>query len=206
MFGLRRRRLPSHRRPVLAPDERILAWAVVTAPELRGSQAHSSPRGVAAGPELRGSQAHGDAGDDVVVATTFGLWLPDTPDRLGWHEIHKATWSGRQLTIVPAREVDRTDGYAVMADLPPIVHQLLDPNDVPDQVRTRVSRSVAYTAHHQLPDGGGLRVVARRVSGVNGLRWTVRYDPGTDPAAPGVPEATAELVARARVASDPSDG
>jgi hypothetical protein len=34
--------------------------------------------------------------DDVVVATNHGLYLPDRP-RLGWHEIHKATWSGRAV-------------------------------------------------------------------------------------------------------------
>jgi hypothetical protein len=55
-----------------------------------------------------------------------------------------------------------------------------DPGDVPATVRERVTKSVAYTAHHPLPTGG-LRVVARRVAGVNGVAWHVRYDDGTDP-------------------------
>jgi hypothetical protein len=50
---------------------------------------------------------------------------------------------------------------------------------------------VAYTSRHPLP-GGGVLVVARRVPGSDGLRWTVRYDPGTPPA----PEAVADLVAQ----------
>jgi hypothetical protein len=40
-------------------------------------------------------------------------------------------------------------------------------------------------------------VVARRVPGVDGVTWHVRYDPGTDPDDPAVVSATAELVAEA---------
>jgi hypothetical protein len=137
--------------------------------------------------------------DDVVVVTNFGLWLPGATERLGWHEIHKATWSGRQLALVAAREVADGDGYTVMEDLPVLVVTLLDPDHVPEQVRTRVNRSVGYTSHHPLPEGGGVRVVGRRVSGVNGLRWTVRYDEGTDRDAPGIADSTAEFVAQAQV-------
>jgi hypothetical protein len=143
----------------------------------------------------------GAVGDDVVVATNFGLWLPSATERLGWHEIHKATWSGRQLALVAAREVAEADGYTVMEDLPVLVLTLLDPDRVPEQVRTRVNRSVAYTSHHPLPGGGGVRVVGRRIGGANGLRWAVRYDEGADREAPGVPEATAELVAQAQAST-----
>ena len=170
----RRRRLPAAKRPRLDRDERVVAWA-------------------------------GAAGDDVLVVTNYGVWLPSSAaassaaaGRIGWHEIHKATWSGRQLTLVAARERASADGYVVVADLPPVTCTLLDPDRVPEQVRTRVTRSIAYTSHHPLPGGGGVRVVARRVPGVNGLRWTVRYDEGVDPAAPGVAETTAELVAHGR--------
>lgn len=139
-------------------------------------------------------------GDDaVVVATNRGLWLPGL-SRLGWHEIHKAVWSGRELVVTPASVVDERDGYAVVADQPILSTLLVEPGEVPDQVRTRVTRSVAYTEHHSLPEGGGVRVVARRVSGVDGLTWTVRYDPGTPP-----DEATVDdLVASARAASAPA--
>jgi hypothetical protein len=138
------------------------------------------------------------ADDAVVVATNLGLWLPGEPGRLGWHEIHKATWSGRQLAVTAADQVAEGDGYVVMTDRQPVVHTLLDPDRVPEQVRTRVTRSVAYTSHHPVPGGGGVRVVARRVSGVDGLRWTVRYDTGTDPEFNGVGETIMSLVAAAR--------
>jgi hypothetical protein len=167
MPGLfRRRKLPADARPPLDRDERILAWA-------------------------------GATNDAVVVVTNFGLWLPGLTGsaRLGWHEIHKATWSGRALLVVPAREAESHETYVEMADEGTVSITLLDPDKVPEQVRTRVTRSVAYTNHHVLP-GGGVRVVARRVAGQDGLRWTVRYDPGT----PRAPDAVADLVSAARAA------
>jgi hypothetical protein len=114
---------------------------------------------------------------------------------LGWHEIHKATWSGRALLVVPAAVAATHDTYAEMADRPTLNVTLLDPDKVPEQVRARVTKSVAYTSHHVLP-GGGVRIVARRVPGVDGLTWTVRYDPGTPPA----PDAVGTLVTDAQAA------
>ena len=160
----RRPKLPASKRPPLAPDERVIAWA-------------------------------GLAGEDVVVATNLGLFLPGRDERIGWHEIHKATWSGRELTVVPATVVERREGYEVVADLPAVTYLLMDPGDVPDQVRARVTRSVGYSTHHP---GPGVRVVARRVPGVDGLSWAVRYDPGVDIADPAVVAATDELVDLAR--------
>jgi hypothetical protein len=137
----------------------------------------------------------------VVVVTTRGVFLPGR-DRLGWHEIHKATWANSHLTVIPSRQVGEGEGYAVMADADPVMVALPRPDDVPAEVRTRVTRSVAYTAHHDVP-GGGLRVVARRIAGRNGVLWHVRYDEGTDPADPEVVASTALLVAEAS-APDPT--
>lgn len=164
----RRRKLPLERRPTLDRDERIVAWAAAT-------------------------------GGDV-VATTRGLWLPaaDGPRRLGWEEIHKAAWSGRDLEVTPAATVTTINGYTVMADEKVVRLPLADPGDLPHQVRARVTRSVAYTVHHPLPGGGGVRVAARRVPGQDGLRWTVRYDTGADVDDPVVREVTSELVAQAQ--------
>jgi hypothetical protein len=160
----RRRKLPAGAKPPLARDERVLAWA-------------------------------GATGDDVVVATNLGLWLPsaDGPARLMWHEIHKATWSGRALVIVAAEVVAEHDTYTVTADAPARGVTLLDPDRVPEQVRARVTKSVAFTTHHPLPGGGGVRVVARRVPGRDGLSWAARYDPDTAPD----PETVDRLVAQA---------
>ncbi|MEE6263528.1 hypothetical protein [Plantactinospora sonchi] len=168
----RRRRLPTDRRPALDRDERVLDWARV-----------------------------GD-GTETVVVTDRGLWLPDREGRLGWHEIHKAVWSGRELAVTPAEPVGERADYRVLADGEVRTYLLLDPGEVPHQVRARVTRSVAYTAHHRLP-AGGVRVAARRVPGVDGLTWTVRYDPGTPSDDAAVVEETDQLVSVARTETTP---
>jgi hypothetical protein len=179
-LSMRRRRLPAEARPGLDRDERVLAWATAATD---GDEATATPEG-------------------VVIVTTRGVWLPGH-QRLGWHEVHKATWTGSRLTVTPSRWVADGDGYAVMADGTPVVVGLTDSDGVPAEVRDRVTRSVAYTAHHPLP-GGGVRVVARRVPGVNGVTWHVRYDDGTDAADPAVVAATATLVAGACAPDEPS--
>ncbi|MEN3309765.1 MAG: hypothetical protein V7603_5967 [Micromonosporaceae bacterium] len=134
---------------------------------------------------------------DVIVATNRGLWLPGS-HRLGWAEIHKAAWSGQELAVTPAAEVTTINGYAVMTDQPSLRYTLGQPGDVPHQVRARVTRSVAYTIQHALPGGGGVRIAARRVPGLDGLRWTVRYEGGADVDDPAVREMTSQLVAQAQ--------
>jgi len=139
----------------------------------------------------------------ALVATNRGLWLPDGK-KLGWHEIHKAAWSGRELRITPAEVAQDRAGYAVLVDGPVVSFLVLSPGELPDQVRTRVTRSVAYTTHHPM-NSGGVRVVGRRVSGQDGLSWAVRYDAGTPVDLPAVVELTDELVASARGTVEPRD-
>ncbi|TDB76435.1 hypothetical protein [Micromonospora sp. KC723] len=171
----RKPKLPPAARPPLTADERVLAWAA----------------------------AGNGEGDGVVVASNLGLWLPGHGHRLGWHDILKAVWSGRELTVTPAELVTERDGYRVVADHPAETYLLLDPGDLPHQVRARVTRSVAWTAHHRLPGGAG-RIAARRVAGVDGLAWTVRLDPGT-PTDDEVLAETDRLVADARATTAPAD-
>jgi hypothetical protein len=83
-----------------------------------------------------------------------------------------------------------------------VSYLLLEPNEVPEQVRARVTKSVAYTAHHPLPVGG-VRVVGRRVSGVDGLSWAVRYDAGTPVDSDQVVKVTDELVIAAQAGTAP---
>ncbi|MEV4344023.1 hypothetical protein AB0J83_06050 [Actinoplanes sp. NPDC049596] len=148
------------------------------------------------------------ADEQAVVATNLGLWLPSAPSRLGWHEIHKAAWSGRELRVTPAEVAEEREGYTVMVDGPVQTFLLLDPGQVPDQVRMRVSKSVAYTNHHPVqvstnrPEKpflvGGVRIVGRRVSGRDGLSWAVRYDSGTPVSHTTVIEVTDTLVSAAQ--------
>lgn len=143
-------------------------------------------------------------GEHVVVATNRGLWLPGRP-RLGWHEINKAAWSGRELRVTPAQVAERYEGWAVVVDEPVVSYLLLEPGDVPENVRARVSRSVAYTSHHPLPGGDrGVRIVARRVSGVDGLSWTARFDTNTAVDEPDAVEVVEGLVGQARTSATPA--
>jgi hypothetical protein len=136
---------------------------------------------------------------DAVMATTRGLLLPapEGHTRLPWHMIHKATWDRGMLHIVPGTEI--ADG--VVADAAPVAVQVAEPRDLPAEVRTRVTRSVAYSSYHRLP-GGGVRVVARRVPGQDGLTWVLRFDEGVDREDPAVQEAAAEFLNEARALAD----
>lgn len=137
--------------------------------------------------------------DTAIVATNRGLWLPGSTERLGWHRIHKATWRDGVLTVTPSTSEAAEDAdFAVVADTEPVTVVLTDPSELPKRVRERVTASVAYTSRHPLPGGGAARVVARRVSGRDGLSWSVRYEGDVDSADPAVASVAAELVATAR--------
>lgn len=169
---LSRRRLAPARRPDLEPDERMLAWAEVTD---------------------GGEVTHG-----VIVATNRGLWTPGARSRTGWSELHRVTWSGTLLTVVAAGVVADRDGYHIVADRPAATFELADPGRLPEQIRIRVNQSIGYTERVVLPGGGGARVVARRVSGRDGLRWVVRYDEGIAWDTPAIGAATDAIVENSR--------
>lgn len=142
-------------------------------------------------------------GGRSVLATQRGLWVPVDGDgsaahrRIDWYRVNKATWTGGVLAVVEAAEV----APGVIEDGHTVPLRLTEPRDLPPTVRTRVDQSVAYTTHHPLPPVGGVRVVARRVSGQDGLLWMVRYDEGTDPDDPDVAMLTEAMLADARVAA-----
>lgn len=117
--------------------------------------------------------------------------------RLPWHEIHKATWNDGLLTITPGIEVEP----GVVADGPPLRIRLAEPRELPAEVRRRVTRSVASSTRHALPDGG-VTIVARRQAGIDGLTWVLRFDEGTDRADPEVRQRAAELIAEAQSGDD----
>jgi len=180
VFG-RTPKLPADLRPDLERDERVIAWA--------------------------------RAGDAAIVVTNRGLWWPGRPERIWWHEIHKATWADGRLTVTgavpvpaapaagpvdePRPDVAEHSGYVLVEDAPPISVMLTEPGAVPRRLRERVNASVAYTTLYPVP-GGGARVVGRRVSGRDGLRWSVRFEGAVQSDDPAVRAAVDQFVSESK--------
>ncbi len=135
-----------------------------------------------------------EAGEPV-VATRKGLWVPGGPPRrIGWETVHTAGWDSGRFRLVEGVEVEPD----VVADGPVTVLRLAEAGGLPAAVHERVTASVAYTVHHQLPGLGGVRIVGRRVPGRDGVSYAARYDDGTDRQHPAVVAATEQLLAQAR--------
>ena len=140
------------------------------------------------------------ASGGAVVATPIGLWLPGVPDRLPWHLIDKATWRNNVLTLITA--IDPGDG--VLVEQPPHSVRLDQPRDIPQTVRVRVEKAIAFTRHHPLPGAEatgvrrGVRVVGRRVPGYDGVSWQLVFDAGVDRDDPAVRAAASAYVDQAR--------
>lgn len=137
----------------------------------------------------------------AVVATPLGLWLPGVPDRLPWHLIDKVIWRSNTLTLIPA--VD--SGGGVLVEQPPRSVRLEQPRDIPQNVRARIEKAIAFTRHHPLPGAEGaagvrrgVRVVGRRVPGEDGVSWQLVFDPGVDRDDPAVRAAASAFVDQAR--------
>jgi hypothetical protein len=131
----------------------------------------------------------------AVIATNLRLWVAGSGTQ--WNEISKATWDGNALTVVGSKVVEERDGYSVIADQEPVRLVLTDPGHLPHEVRQRVTASVRHPARHEV-DGTGFWLAARRVPGVDGLSWIVRYDSAADAASSEVIALTDELVAETR--------
>lgn len=121
--------------------------------------------------------------DELVVATTGGLWITEhgEPRRLAWEHIVTARWNGNALTVTAAAEV----APQIMRRRPALVLPLPEPGDVPRAVRQRVDRSVAASHRRSLPGGSTVLLVARRVSGRDGLAWYAVFDRDADAADEG---------------------
>jgi hypothetical protein len=137
------------------------------------------------------------ASGGAVLATPLGIWLPGSPDRLPWHLIDKATWRDGILTLIPAED----SGDGVLVERPPRTVRLDTPRDIPQTVRVRVQKAIAFTRHHPVPgaDRRGVRVVGRRVPGRDGVSWQLVFDDGVDRNDPAIRAAADAYVEQARV-------
>lgn len=122
-------------------------------------------------------------GGGTLVVTSWGIWPPgETPERIGWHEIGKATWDRTALVVIPTVAEQIAPGTELLTDARPRRFRMAEPGKVPQAVQERVTGSIRSRNHRELP-GGGAWVLQRKVPGRDGLVLQVRPDAGTDPVA-----------------------
>jgi hypothetical protein len=63
---------------------------------------------------------------------------------------------------------------------------LAEAGAVPETIQERVTATIVVSRHGALPGGGGVRIVGRRGRDGADTRWTFVFDPGLDPADPGL--------------------
>ena len=141
------------------------------------------------------------AGGGHLVLTQLGVWVPEgaVARRVGWHLISKAVWNRDSLLLTEAVSTGTAGQAVLLSDLPPRRFPLAVPGKVPEVVRERVTRSIRFSQHHELP-GGGAWFVQRRVPGRDGIVLQVRPDAGTD--AEAVRRLATEVAGKLRAARD----
>jgi hypothetical protein len=115
-------------------------------------------------------------GGSFVVATPAGLWWPDGEELrlIGWQLVNKAVWKDSTLVVTEAEIVDDL----LLVDKPDIAVELAVPRDLPPTIRKRVESNVVRSEVLNIM-GGQARFVARRVPGIDGVRWWARLEAGT---------------------------
>ncbi|GAA5112791.1 hypothetical protein [Haloechinothrix salitolerans] len=116
-----------------------------------------------------------------LVATRFGLWLPESGStrRVDWHLISKATWDNDVLAVIEAEETAQAGESVIITDLPAKRFALKSPGKLPTIVRERVTDSIRARYRKELP-GGAAWFVQRRLPGTQTEVLQVRPEPGTD--------------------------
>lgn len=114
--------------------------------------------------------------EDVVLATARGLWWPEPGGRrrIAWERVDKVVWQDHVLSVT---EADIVDG-ALLVDRLAVYAKLSVPRDLPPVIRKRVLQNIVKTELLAIA-GGGVRFVARKVPGRDGLVWWARLEPGT---------------------------
>ena len=133
------------------------------------------------------------SGTSSLVATEELLVLPEgfDPSALGWDRILRVSW-GTDVVEITAQP---TPGAAPVVLR---VHVVLGTGVLPAVVRERVNASIVVQHHVPLVGELGARVVARRTSGSDELRWSVVFDAGLDPADPGLRDQADSALAELR--------
>jgi hypothetical protein len=127
----------------------------------------------------------------AVVASTRALYLPDSTT-LGWEEIERAYWEKPVLRLV---ELTEHEGSGPRHELE---LDLETDTDLPEEIRTRIRASVAWSSHVKLHPAGGVRIVGRRRPGMEVLDWQLVFDRSSDPHDPALRAQAEEHLLAAR--------
>jgi hypothetical protein len=129
--------------------------------------------------------------EQPVVASTRALYLPDGTT-LAWDAIERVHWEKTTLHLIELTEHEGSGRrHQVTLDLD---HD----TDLPEEVRTRVSASFAWSSHVKLRPAGGVRIVGRRRAGMEVVDWQLVFDRDTDPLNPALRAQAVEHLAAAR--------
>ncbi|WP_134324579.1 hypothetical protein [Cumulibacter soli] len=137
----RRPPVPPSARKYLEQDERVLGWAEAVTGQ-------------------------------IVVTTPRGLHVVDQSEHrlVPWHEISKATWADRWLSVIESEVVQGSQ----IRDASPWRLQFDEPGGVPPVLRERVTSAVVSSTRYSI--AGGVLIVARKVTAQDGLLWQYRLD------------------------------
>jgi len=109
-----------------------------------------------------------------MAATDRALYGSSLAPEVPWDAFSKATWDepilGLTATLAGVVRTERVE--------------LLEPGLLPAAVRTQVTESVVIVERLDLGQGRGARAIARRHGPEGEVRWTISFDPGTDPSDP----------------------
>jgi hypothetical protein len=117
------------------------------------------------------------------AVTEDGLALVASPtclhvgeEQIAWEQVEKVGWADPVLRITEIAEVEGTGTVHLW--------ELAEDHHLAENVRERVTASVAWSDLRALQPEGKVRLVGRRVPGEELLTWQVVWQAGTDPSDP----------------------
>lgn len=127
----------------------------------------------------------------VVVGTDRALHL-GAGQALGWHQIDRARWLGDDSALeVVSLPSGSSPAQTYRVAVP-------EPGRLPELVRERVTSTIVVSERVLLAGRASARIVARRVPGADGVRWSVLYEDSVSATEPGVQAAAHDAVAGLR--------
>lgn len=112
----------------------------------------------------------------ALVATPTSLYAGGLV--LPWTQVAKVAWRPPVLSVREVAEVEDAGTEHLFS--------LAEDEGLAEVVRTQVTSSVAWSDVRRLEPRGKVRLVGRRVPGVDALRWQVVWLDGADPADPAL--------------------